>query len=146
MPENFRSSKLYYFSILCNINFIFTYLKIHLFLNTMKPKKIEIIEKNLVIKWEDENISNISLIYLRNECPCAGCKGETVLLKAYKPPKIEKATPNMFKIKNIKIVGGYAIQILWLDGHNTGIYSWEYLKDLEKGQSKNSPQNYNELL
>jgi len=50
------------------------------------------------------------------------------------------------KIKNIKIVGGYAIQILWLDGHNTGIYSWEYLKDLEKGQSKNSPQNYNELL
>jgi len=112
----------------------------------MKPKKIEITGDSLSLTWDENNTSKISLNYLRDECPCAGCKGETVLLKTYKPPKRENTSSNMFKIKNIKVIGGYAIQIFWKDGHNTGIYSWDYLKDLEKGQSENSPQNYNKLI
>ena len=112
----------------------------------MKPKKIEIKDNNLVIEWDDDSKSLISLKYLRDECPCAGCKGETVLLKTYRPPEIKNITTGMYKINDIKIVGGYAIQIFWKDGHNTGIYSWEYLRDLEKGQNNNSPQKYDELL
>jgi len=112
----------------------------------MKPKKIEIKDNNLVIEWNDDSKSLISLKYLRDECPCAGCKGETVLLKTYRPPEMKNITPGMYKINDIKIVGGYAIQIFWKDGHNTGIYSWEYLQDLEKGQDNNSPQKYDELL
>ena len=112
----------------------------------MKPKKIEIRDNNLSLLWEDGSSSTIALKYLRDECPCAGCKGETVLLKTYKPPQKENLTIEFYTVKNITVVGGYAIQILWKDGHNTGIYSWEYLQDLEKGQNDNSPQNYNELL
>lgn len=112
----------------------------------MKPKKIEIKDNNLVIEWNEGKASSISLNYLRDECPCAGCKGETVLLKTYRPPERKNTTPDTYKIKDIKIVGGYAIQIFWKDGHDTGIYSWEYLQDLEKGQSNNSPQNYNDIL
>ncbi|MCH8326561.1 MAG: DUF971 domain-containing protein [Bacteroidetes bacterium] len=112
----------------------------------MKPKKIEIKNNNLFIEWNNESSSTISLKYLRDECPCAGCKGETVLLKTYRPPERKNITPDTYKIKDIKIVGGYAIQIFWKDGHNTGIFSWDYLQDLEKGQNNNSPQNYNELL
>ncbi len=52
----------------------------------------------------------------------------------------------MYEIKNIETVGDYAIQITWRDGHNTGIYSWDYLKDLEKGQDENKDQNYKPLL
>ena len=52
----------------------------------------------------------------------------------------------MYKISNINIVGGYAIQITWKDGHDTGFYSWEYLKTLEDGMEDNSKQNYNRLL
>jgi len=52
----------------------------------------------------------------------------------------------MYEIKNIETVGEYAIQITWKDGHNTGIYSWEYLKDIEKGQDGNKDQNYKPLL
>lgn len=109
----------------------------------MNPKQIKILEKKyLYIKWDDESESKIDLQYLRKECPCANCKGETVLLKTYRPAQKVKDKPESFQIKNIEPTGGYAIQITWKDGHNTGIYSWEYLKDLSEGKN----QDYDSLL
>ncbi len=46
----------------------------------------------------------------------------------------QEETPEMYKIKNIETVGGYAIQITWKDGHDTGIYSWDYIKKLTENQ------------
>ncbi len=113
----------------------------------MNPVQIKIVDKEkLFIKWNDDSESAISLRYLRDECPCAGCKGEAVLLKTFRPPSPPIVTPGMNEIKNIETVGDYAIQITWRDGHNTGIYSWDYLKDLEKGQDENQDQNYKPLL
>ena len=45
----------------------------------MKPRQIKVIEKNkLFFKWDNDTESYIDLKYLRDECPCASCKGETV--------------------------------------------------------------------
>ena len=113
----------------------------------MKPVQIKISDKtDLLIKWNDLSESTISLNYLRDECPCAGCKGETILLKTYRPPKPARTTPEMYKIKNIQPVGEYAIQITWKDGHDSGIYTWDYLKKLEEDQHNNGKQNYNKLI
>lgn len=113
----------------------------------MVPKQIKIVEKeNLLLKWNDDSESIISLKYLRDECPCAGCKGETVLLKTYRPPKPASKHPEMYKIKDIKTVGGYAIQIIWKDGHDTGIYTWDYLKQLSLDQNDNEKHNYDKLI
>jgi DUF971 family protein len=113
----------------------------------MSPKKLKIFEKNsLLITWQNNTESKINLEYLRRECPCASCKGETVLLKTYRPPKIAFDNPEMFKIKNITTVGGYAIQITWKDGHNTGIYTWDYLLQLDKDQDDDKQHNYNDLI
>ncbi len=113
----------------------------------MKPKQIKIENKeNLVIKWNDNTLSKINLKYLRDECPCATCKGETILLKTYYPTKPKITTGEMYKIKNIKTVGGYAIQISWTDGHDTGIYSWDYLKKLASDQADGEKQNYTKLI
>ena len=113
----------------------------------MIPVQIKIVDKEkLFIKWDDDSESGISLKYLRDECPCAGCKGETILLKTFRPPTPPIDLPGMYEIKNIETVGEYAIQITWKDGHNTGIYSWDYLKDLEKGLDENKDQNYKPLL
>ncbi|MCH6575187.1 MAG: DUF971 domain-containing protein [Bacteroidetes bacterium] len=113
----------------------------------MIPVQIKIVDKEkLFIKWDDDSESGISLKYLRDECPCAGCKGETILLKTFRPPSHPIDLPGMYEIKNIETVGEYAIQITWKDGHNTGIYSWDYLKDIEKGQDGNKDQNYKPLL
>ena len=48
----------------------------------MNPVQIKLLHKEkLIIKWDDDHESILSLKYLRDECPCAVCKGETVLLK-----------------------------------------------------------------
>ena len=113
----------------------------------MVPKTIKLKDKSfLEITWEDESLSQISLKYLRDECPCATCKGETVLLKTYRPPTKKMVTPEMYLIKNIETVGEYAIQVTWKDGHNTGIYTYEYLQELDRGQSTEKKQDYNKLL
>lgn len=113
----------------------------------MKPKQIKIIDKDkLSLTWNDDTINSISLNYLRDECPCATCKGETILFKTFRPPKPTMLSPEMYKIKSIDVVGDYAIQIGWKDGHNTGIYSWEYLKTLEAGENNKTQQKYDTLL
>ncbi len=113
----------------------------------MKPLQIKLVDKSfLSIKWDENSESKIGLKYLRDECPCANCKGETILLKTYRPPKPRIFNPEMYKIQNIQTVGGYAIQLSWKDGHNTGIYSWEYLKKLAEDEATGKSQNYDTLL
>lgn len=97
----------------------------------MAPKQIKVLNKtDLYIKWDDNSESKINLKFLREKCPCATCQGETVLFRSYKPEAKSLDRPEMIQIRNIESVGSYAIQITWQDGHNTGIYSWIYLKEL----------------
>ncbi len=112
----------------------------------MVPKQIKIKKGKLFIKWDDDSESLIDLKYLRNECPCANCKGETILLKTYRPAKPSAENPDMYSIKEIRTVGGYAVQIFWKDGHGTGIYTWDYLKKLDEEQSSGNAQNYSSLI
>lgn len=96
----------------------------------MRPQDIQQIGNELAIKWDDGGESFIPLETLRRCCPCAGCQGETdVLGKVYKNPA--PALPAAaFELVRITGVGGYAIQPVWADGHATGIYSFDYLRQL----------------
>jgi DUF971 family protein len=94
----------------------------------MKPLDIQTIGHELAIKWDDASESFIPLENLRRSCPCAGCKGETDIMgNLYKNPD-RPLTARAFELVKITSVGGYAIQPVWADGHNTGIYSFEYLR------------------
>ena len=80
------------------------------------------------MKWADGTEHFIGLEKLRRACPCAGCKGEVDILgNLYKHPEKPYAA-NAFDLVRISSVGGYAVQPVWADGHNTGIYSFEYLQ------------------
>lgn len=35
------------------------------------------------------------------------------------------------EIERVELVGNYALQLIWQDGHSYGIYSWEFLRDLD---------------
>ncbi|MBI2619755.1 MAG: DUF971 domain-containing protein [Ignavibacteriales bacterium] len=96
----------------------------------MIPTKIKSSSQDQIsIQWDDGHLSVISLRTLRNECPCAGCQGETVLLKTYLPnPQPEM--PGKYVLKGAQQVGSYALQITWGDGHATGLYTWEKLRSL----------------
>jgi len=94
----------------------------------MRPLDIQHIGDELAIKWDDGSESCVRLETLRRYCPCAGCKGEVdVMGNLYKGPEI-KLTPAAFQLRELRTVGGYAIQPVWADGHASGLYSFDYLK------------------
>jgi len=46
-------------------------------------------------------------------------------------PQVFRAAPTRrWKILDLQEMGNYAMQIFWDDGHNTGLYQWEYLRNL----------------
>lgn len=94
----------------------------------MQPVKIKLIEdKYLFIEWDDNSESKISLQKVRSLCPCATCLAQKEnQSKNYIPLLLG----SQITVKNIEVVGTYAIQITWQDGHNTGIYEYPFLKNL----------------
>jgi len=96
------------------------------------PTQIKKEENELIILWNDGETSKINIFKLRDECPCASCKGETVITQSYIPIKSPFKAQGFYEIEKIIPVGNYAINILWKDGHDTGIYSWDILESLSE--------------
>lgn len=76
--------------------------------------------------------SDLSVQQLRDNCPCANCKGEEVLLHKYIPSGNLEVLPQGYQLEKAKQVGNYALQLYWGDGHSTGIYTWAMLRKLSK--------------
>jgi DUF971 family protein len=94
----------------------------------MRLVDIQPIGNELAVKWDDGGEDFIPLEKLRRYCPCAGCKGEVDIMgNVYKNPEAA-LTSKAFELVRIEMVGGYAVQPVWADGHSTGIYSFDYLK------------------
>jgi DUF971 family protein len=91
------------------------------------PKKISILDKRyLKIEWNDGSENMISLASLRKNCPCATCVKEKENLPKSFIPLLSTAS---LTLTNIKTAGSYGIQLFWQDGHNTGIYTYDSLKN-----------------
>ncbi len=84
----------------------------------------------VALSWTDGHESVISTQTLRDSCPCAGCKGETVLMVTYVPPAVDKNTPGRYDLKGVTPVGNYAVKLMWGDAHDMGIYTWEHLRSV----------------
>jgi DUF971 family protein len=82
--------------------------------------------KALGIDWADGHSSVYEPRYLRLLCPCAGCVDEFTGRPLLKPEMV----PQGVYPKAINHVGRYALQFVWSDGHDTGIYSFETLRDV----------------
>jgi DUF971 family protein len=87
-------------------------------------------EKYLEIVWDDGQVCRYPLPHLREACPCVVCRGGHEFMgPAYDPDDILKLTPaRSYNLVALAPVGSYALQPTWDDGHNTGIYTWEYLR------------------
>jgi DUF971 family protein len=97
----------------------------------MKLKKLSRNDStNVQLSWEDGHISIVPLTFLRDSCPCAGCQGETVLLHHYAPAPDTNPHPGKYDLKGAEPVGSYALKLIWADGHEQGLYTWEHLRSL----------------
>ena len=83
--------------------------------------------ERLALSWDDGHAGMITLRTLRDNCPCAGCQGETIILKTYSPMPTPEL-PGKYKLVGANQVGSYALGLSWADGHQTGIYTWESLR------------------
>src|SRR5580698_669374 len=87
------------------------------------------------IEWKDGHQSHYAFPYLRDACPCALCDEERgkVGREPGQPPKTAPGALPMFKAlarpESADGVGKYAIKFHWNDGHELGIYSWQFLRD-----------------
>ena len=83
----------------------------------------------LVIEWNDGHNSVYTWRHLREHCPCATCREEhgrpADPLRVLKPAELQPLAPTA-----MPAVGRYAYKIVWNDGHETGIYTLEYLRSL----------------
>jgi DUF971 family protein len=91
------------------------------------------------ITWADQHASHFEFGYLREECPCATCNEKREQDEQHQrsgapgAPAASAALP-MYKPKikaqSATQVGNYAVQIGFNDGHNTGIFSYDYLRTI----------------
>ena len=97
----------------------------------LEPANIQQIGGELAIQWNDQTESYFDLELLRRACPCAACGGEPDVLGNVSRPAVQYSEDS-FRLAGFNLVGGYAIQPRWGDGHETGIYSFQYLRRLSE--------------
>lgn len=97
------------------------------------PLEISYSKKNkiLTVLFSNKEKFNLSSEYLRISSPSAEVQTHNPQTRIFVPGK------KYVDISNIEKVGNYAIRILFNDGHDTGIYSWEYLYELCTDFEKN---------
>jgi prepilin-type processing-associated H-X9-DG protein len=105
-----------------------------------KPTSVKIHVSNgtgVDVTWADGHASHYEFVYLREECPCATCndaREKKASLGEAAPTFLSSPALPMFKPKPraqaATQVGNYAIQISFTDGHSTGIYSYDHLRNI----------------
>lgn len=98
---------------------------------TPKDLKVQIKEQRLIVEWSDGKRSEFALAELRRQCPCAACRTERETQDA-NPLRILKSDPTGLRVVTAQLVGRYAIQFTWSDGHNTGIFDFRFLRSLSR--------------
>jgi len=96
---------------------------------TPSPTRAEVIGEEFAIAWSDGGESFIALETLRRYCPCASCGGEPDVMGNVQRPHVSYG-PHSFEMRDFRVVGGYALQPAWNDGHNTGLYTFRQLRAL----------------
>jgi DUF971 family protein len=86
------------------------------------------------ITWEDGSRVTYSGEQLRWACPCAECRGEAGA--PGRLSRLKSLSPEELTVKDVTLVGQYALQIAFESGHATGIYTFPYLRALGSSETK----------
>lgn len=95
------------------------------------PKELKLHKKSATLEliYDDSRSYSLTAEFLRVHSPSAEVRGHG------KGQEVLQTGKRDVNIKNIEAVGNYAIKLDFSDGHNTGIYSWEYLQELATNQA-----------
>ena len=93
----------------------------------VNPRTIDVdVGRGVVVSWDDGHVSRFGLEGLRTRCPCAKCRN---LREMGQPAWPSPGAPETLRIVDAKQVGNWGLNLHWNDGHTTGIYTWETLRE-----------------
>jgi len=79
------------------------------------------------IEWDEGTHTGVyGARDLRLACQCASCRDEM----SGRPTLDPRTVPAEVRALSLHLVGAYAVHFAWSDGHDSGIYPWEYLLDI----------------
>jgi DUF971 family protein len=78
----------------------------------------------LRLTWSDGHQADFDYAYLRGWCPCAVCQGHSALKLVFHAPS------GPVRAESLAPVGNYGLSIGWSDGHSTGIYRFDFLRQI----------------
>lgn len=89
--------------------------------------------QQLQITWSDQAEHVLSVKLLRDRCPCASCREKRKAAEEQPPNPLTVLRPEEtqpLRIVNMRPIGNYAYGIHFSDGHDTGIYTLPFLREL----------------
>jgi ATP-binding protein involved in chromosome partitioning len=96
------------------------------------PKKADLVSPfTFRIEWKDGVVTDLAARDLRLACPCASCIEETTGRALLDP----RSVPADILVLGAELVGRYGLSFVWSDGHKTGIFGWQRLRDLGAARS-----------
>ena len=95
------------------------------------PERIEIIGNTLALHWQDRSEDFWEAPFLRKHSPSAENIGEKDIFGNHYGNQGKREYPRT-ELTAFQRVGNYAIRLVFKDGHQSGLYSWEYLRSLRK--------------
>lgn len=92
-----------------------------------RPVGLRTGERSLVIEWDDGLVVSLPWQVLRDACPCATCNQKRAE-PAADLPVLELVETLPIAVTRVDPVGNYAYGLSFSDGHNTGIYTIDFLR------------------
>lgn len=93
------------------------------------PRQIKREGEGIMITWSDDHVSRLSYADLRRQCPCAQCREHPPRVVSKDDP-LKLIDDRPIYADSAELVGRYAIQFFWNDGHSSGIYSFQFLREI----------------
>lgn len=100
------------------------------------PQNLRVLSNDGVLEvvWSPTETDRLPFRAIRIDCPCAACVNEFTGERILNPDTV----PLDIRPSGVDFAGNYGLKIVWSDGHNSGIFTWERLDRMARGLRKDA--------